>query len=970
MHKALVEQCPPCVVSGPATLARMPFTRLSSHPVASLGVTLETWRHPCGMIHYHLACPDEHRAFTVAFRTPPADSTGLPHILEHTTLCGSAKYPVRDPFFNMLRRSLQTFMNAMTFPDFTAYPFATQVSKDWRNLLDVYLDAVFAPRLDPLDFAQEGHRLSPKGDAWERQGVVFNEMKGAMDSTDAQIEAVAAAALFPATIYAHNSGGDPAAIPALTHADLVAFHRRCYCPANAVALTYGDGDPAEIHRALEPYLANPGVTLPPPALQPPLTTAQECDVSVPWAEGQDELDVSTTAVTWAWGDISDLDEVLTAELLDRLLLGHAGAPLRQALESSGLGRSVGSSGYGAGYRNGQFTIELDGIAPADYAKLPVLAESVLQRLVKDGLPASDLDAALHQVELSRREIHGDHYPYGLELCFRLLTPWNLGAEPLPFLDQNPAIVRLAARARQPGWLAGELTRRFLAHPHRLWSRARPDQTWHARRQQAEDAQTAAAVAALDAAGVQSLRAAAAALDQRQKAKDDPTILPDLALSDVPLQRRWVSGTAHGPTTVFKAGTNGLLHLVAALPLPALSSRELDLLPLATQCLTGTGVGERSYGEFAAHLTAVCGGVSAWSDLSADPDDASITRGWLFAEVKGLATRQAEYLPLLRDVFARSRFDEHDRITELVDQSLSRLQDRVTSGGSQLASRAAQRGFAGAAGLGHRTGGLGRLAWLKNLAEQLESSPTAITGLAAELQALVRKLASLDAHTALIGDAAERSEIIAAARAAWPAGTSSTAFTAPPASAVGPTAFTTATAVNYCALAFAVAPLGHPDAAALSVAGRLLTHQVLHPKLREQGGAYGGGASYQGGGATFALTSYRDPRLEATYADMRDALRWLRACPDDPRLMKEAILGVLASLDAPGSPAGECRSRFSADLKGTGPKRLDAYRAAILRTTAAEVRAAAERHLDPDGGTQAVICGTEAATRLGWQTVAI
>ena len=957
----------------------MPFARISAHPVASLGVTLETWRHPCGMVHYHLACADEHRAFTIAFRTPPADSTGLPHILEHTTLCGSRKYPVRDPFFNMLRRSLQTFMNAMTFPDLTAYPFATQVAKDWRNLLDVYLDAVFAPRLDRLDFAQEGHRLSPlpaeKGGGWERQGVVFNEMKGAMDSSDAQLEAAAAAALLPDTIYAHNSGGDPAEIPRLTHADLVAFHQKCYRPANAVVLTYGDGDPAEIHRALQPYLSEPGVMLPPPTVQAPLTAAQTCDVAVPWAEGQDELDVATTGVTWVWGDAAELDEVLTGELIERLLLGHAGAPLRQALESSGLGRSVGSSGYSANYRNGQFAIELDGIAPADYAKLPALAETVLTRIVKDGLPAADLDAALHQVELSRREIHGDHYPYGLELCFRLLTPWNLGGEPLAFLDQNPAIARLAAHARQPGWLAGELTRRFLHNPHRLWACAVPDHGWHARRQQQEDAQTAAAISAMAPAQIAALHTAAADLAQRQATKDDSTILPDLELTDVPLQRRWVSGTCisgpqAGPTTVFKAGTNGVLHLMAALPLPELSAREFDLLPLATQCLAGTGVGDRTYGDFAAYLTAVSGGVWAWTDVSADPDDAGRARGWLFAEVKGLATRHAEFLPLLRDVFARSRFDEHERITELIDQSLSRLQDRVTSGGSQLAARAAQRGFGGAAGLSHRSGGLGRLAWLKNTAAQLETDPHAIVGLAAELQALVRRLADLPAHTALIGDAAEQADIIAAARAAWPLSTVSSTFSAPARELIKPTAFATATAVNYCALAFSVAPLGHPDAAALSIAGRLLTHQVLHSKLREQGGAYGGGASYQGGAASFALTSYRDPRLEATYSDMRDGLRWLRTCPNDAQMMKEAILGVLASLDAPGSPAGECRSRFSGDLKGTGPTRLDAYRAAILRTTAADVRAVAARHLDPEGGTQAVICSPEAATRLGWDTVSV
>lgn len=948
------------------------FVCATRQPVASLGLTLETWRHPCGAIHLHLAAPDEHRAFTVAFRTPPSDSTGLPHILEHTTLCGSAKYPVRDPFFNMLRRSLQTFMNAMTFPDLTAYPFATQVPKDWRNLLDVYLDAVFAPNLHRLDFAQEGHRLSPKAAdpaSWERQGVVFNEMKGAMDSTDSQVEAVTAAKLFPDTIYAHNSGGDPADIPQLTHADLVAFHRRCYRPANAVFITYGNGDPAELHVAIAPYLADPGAALPSPQVQKALATAQEADVPVPWAEGQDDLDVAATATTWVQGDVGDIDEALACELIDRLLLGHAGAPLRRALEGSGLGRSVGGSGYGAGYRNGQFTIELDGIPPADYPKLQPLATGILEAIARDGVPRSEIEAALHQVELARREIHGDHYPYGLELSFRVLTPWNLGVDPLPFLDQGPAIERLKQRARQPGWLEGEVRKRFLANPHRLTVRAVPDHGWHARRQQAEDAQTAAALAAIDDAGRERLRSEAAALAERQASKDDPTILPDLALSDVPKQRHWVSGTQQGPCTVFRAGTNGLLHLVAALPLPALTPEELDLLPLATQCIGSLGAGDRDFASWSAHLTATCGGLSAWTDVAAHPDDAGRVNGYLMAEVKGLATRHGDFLPLLHEALARIRTDEHERLAELVDQAVSRQQDRVTSSGSQLAGRAAMRGFGGAAGLAHRTGGLGRLDWLKRTSDDLEANGAG--ALAGRLSTLLTKLAGIDARTALIGDAVERPEVLAAARAAWPTGrVGSSGFTVPGASTVGPTAFTTATAVNYCALAFSTVPLGHAHAAALSVAGRLLTHQVLHPKLREQGGAYGGGASYQSGTAAFVLTSYRDPRLEATYADMRDSLRWLRTCPDDPRLLKESILGVLASLDAPGSPSGECRSRFAGDLKGITPARLDAYRAAILRVTAADVRAAAEALLPPEGGVQAVICGTEAAQRLGWDAVAI
>ncbi len=962
------------------------FTMTARREVPALGVTVETWSHPCGAVHYHLACADEHRAFVIGFRTNPEDSTGLPHILEHTALCGSQRYPVRDPFFQMLRRSLQTFMNAMTFPDMTAYPFASQVAKDYDNLLGVYLDATFRPLLDPLDFAQEGHRLEPVAGAtppkpeWMRKGVVFNEMKGAMDGTSEQVSSATARALLPDTCYRHNYGGEPSDIPALTHRDLVAFHRRCYRPANACIVTYGNQPAPAVHARLAPYLTgDDGVALPPPGLQPRLAAPQQVVVPVPWGEGQDELDVTSVALTWAQDDTSDLDEVLTSELLDRLLLGHAGAPLRLALENSGLGRSTGGSGYGASYRTGLFTAELAGIAQADYPKLVPLVLATLEAVARDGVPAAELDAALHQLELARREIHGDHYPYGLELCFRLLAPWNHGVDPLPFLDQAPAIARLQQRSAAPGFIQSEIRRRFLDNPHRALFSALPDRGFHVRQQAGEEAQVAAEVAALDDAGRTRVRTQATALAVRQASHDDPAVLPDLELSDVPRSRRWAEGRDAGAgLTIFTPGTNGILHQVLAFGLPPLTGDDLDLLPVLTQTIGSLGVGRRDYPERSAQLNALCGGLWAWSDISGDAADLTRLHGLLFAEVKGLATKQAEFAPLLAETLHEQRFDEHDRLRELVEQSLQRLQDRVQGSGNAFAARAAARGFAGAAALGHRTSGLGRLAWLKSLAatidEDAPGADDALAALAARLQALLARLAAQPFRCALIGDAAAAPAVIAALRAAWPqpAGGAIATLPGPAARAVAPTAYTTATAVNYSALAFATVPLAHGDAAPLAVAGRLLTNNVLHPRIREQGGAYGASASYAGGNGTFALTSYRDPRLAATLADMRAALGWLAACPDDPRLLKEAVLGVIAGLDSPGSPAGEARSRFTADLKGTGPQRLDAFRAAILAVTPADVRRVTAAWLPTDGGSQAVVTSPEtlAASGLGWDAEAI
>ncbi len=979
------------------------FALIDRRPVPALGLEVSHYRHPCGAEHWHLGSSDEHRAFAVAFRTPPADSTGLPHILEHTTLCGSRRYPVRDPFFQMLRRSLQTFMNAMTFPDMTAYPFASQVAKDHDNLLAVYLDAVFAPNLHPLDFAQEGHRLEPaapdattKGKSpdpskaasndasnagsWERKGVVFNEMKGAMDSTDAQMEAARERVLLPDTIYRHNSGGEPSDIPKLVHRDLLDFHGRCYRPANACFVTYGNAQPAQLHAAFAAYIVGgeaDGQPLPPPTVSHATGPFADLDVPVPLADGQDELDATAVSITWVWSDSADLDEALSAELIDRLLLGHAGAPLRKALEASGLGRSTGSSGYSSSYRNGLFTAELEGVDPKDYARFAPLVDGCLREVAKSGFARSEIDAALHQVELTRREISGDQYPYGLELCFRMLAPWNHGVDPLPFLDQSQAIERLKERARDPQWATREVDARLVANRRRLLMRARPDRGFHARMGDAERTQVATEAALLADDAKRELRAQAKALAERQARQDDPTVLPDLELGDVPKLRRWAEGTQreHGVTT-FTAGTNGLLHQVVAYHLPMLSDAELDLLPLVSRLVGQLGVGKLDYAEQAARLNATCGGLWAWTDVVADPEDERRVRGFMFAEIKGLASRQGDFMPLLSEALHECRFDEHARLRELIEEGLQRLQGSVQHRGNQLAARAAMRGFGGAGALHHRMGGLGRLAYLKRLGEDIaEENPKAkmhLAELSLRLRDLLARLVGAERHVAVIGDAAERSDVLATLKQSWalpePVDTSATVpFKAPAPAASPPTAYATATAVNYCALVFPAVTLAHADAAALAVAGPLLTNNVLHPKIREQGGAYGGGASYQGSNAVFALTSYRDPRLDATYADMRGALGWLAACPDDARLFKEAVLGVIAGLDSPGSPAGEARSRFTGDLKGMGPALLNGYRQRILAVTVDDVRRAAARWLPAEGGTLAVVTSadTVATSTLGW-----
>lgn len=942
----------------------MPVTvPLARHSLPALGVELQSYHLPGGAQHLHLATADQHRAFAVAFRTPPTDDCGAPHILEHTALCGSRRFPVRDPFFAMLRRSLQTFMNAMTYPDFTCYPFATQVAKDFDQLLDIYLDATFAPLLDARDFAQEGHRLTPDG---QRQGVVYNEMKGALDGTDPQLERAIALALLPDTIYRFESGGDPRSIPRLRHADLLAFHRRCYCAANACFVTYGDLDVASLHARFAPYLAEPGEPLPRPTTQPPLRTPQALTVPVPLAAGQEANDVTAIRLVWACGDGADLDRSLELELLERLLLGHAGAPLRLALENSGLGRSIAGSGVHASYRDLLFSAELDGLEPQDYPRFAPLVEDTLRQVAKTGFTPAELAAALDQLELARREILGDHFPFGLDLCLRVVQAWNLGSDPQAVLDQAPAIARLRQRSTDPQWLRRLVATVLCDNPHRVLVQAQPDSGFAQRTAASEAAAISHDYAALDAASRARLAVEAEALAAHQATPPRLDLLPTLRRADIPAQRRWATLRPHPGVTSCVAASNGVLHQLVVIPLPALTGDDLDLLPLLAAGLGNLGVGARDYAAQAAAINARCGGLWAWHELTADLDDPTLVRAALVIECKGLADRQAAFAELISETLDGLRSDEHQRLGELLDQELQRVQERAQNSGHRLAAHTAARGLGGSASFGHRLSGLGRLRWL-----QQHSEDAALPALAQRLGGLAKRLAALPRAVALLGDAADRDQVLAAARAAHPrpAALPSPVWPGPSAEPTADLALTTASTVSYHAAVWPGPTLGHPDAPALTVAGHYLTHGFLHPRIREQGGAYGAHANHQAGNAIFACTTFRDPRVAGTCADLAAAPAWLAAIDDSEGPLTEAVLSAIAGLDAPASPVGEGRNRFLAEARGATTQRVDAYRSALLAVTPADLRRVARTWLSSAPRRGLVTSPENAKTLSGWSVEA-
>lgn len=386
-----------------------------------------------GARHVHISNADKENTFSVAFKTVPADDTGVAHILEHTVLCGSRKFSVRDPFFSMLKRSLSTFMNAFTASDWTMYPFCTQNKKDYYNLMDVYLDAAFFPRLDPLNFKQEGYRLEPEGDEPVRlvyKGIVYNEMKGAMSSPDQVMVRSLANALYPSSTYRHNSGGDPAVIPKLTYDQLVAFHRRHYHPSNSFFYTYGNlplrGHLSYIH---EKILKNfnridPGTEVAP---QPRWSEPRTAVYRYPIGKEEDASKKCQACVAWLTADIRDSFEVLTLTLLEQILLGNPASPLKKALIDSGLGSALSDgSGYDADNRDTLFACGLKDVEESAAAEIEAIIFDVLKKLVEEGIDKKMIEAAIHQLEFHRKEITNHPYPYGLKLLLLFFGSWLHG----------------------------------------------------------------------------------------------------------------------------------------------------------------------------------------------------------------------------------------------------------------------------------------------------------------------------------------------------------------------------------------------------------------------------------------------------------------------------------------------------------------------------------------------------------------
>lgn len=956
------------------------FEYLGQHTIDSLNLTVEHYQHKVtGATHYHLAADDPQNVFLVALRTVPMDSTGVAHILEHTVLCGSEKYPVRDPFFMMIRRSLNTFMNAFTSSDWTAYPFATENRKDFDNLLQVYMDAVFFPKIDVLDFAQEGHRfefeeMTNSDSALTYKGVVFNEMKGAMSSPISTLWQAFSAELYPTNTYHYNSGGEPEDIPDLTHQQLVEFHQNHYHPSNSVFMTYGDIPALEhqtqfealalarfkdtvkkVHVGLEQRLTNPKV------------------VTAKYALDETDVKKKTHIVLgWLLGENKDPVEILKGHLLSAVLLDNSASPLRLALEECPFATAPSPlCGFEESNKEMVFVVGVQGSEAEHAQAVEDLILNELQRIVEEGVEQSQVDAMLHQLELSQREVGGDSYPYGLQLILHALPGALHEGDPIALLDTDQALKVLENEVKDPQFIPGLVKSLLLDNPHRVRLTMTPDTELSAQKDQAEKDKLAAIQAKLTDAEKQAIIDQAVALEKRQAEIDDPSILPEVTKEDIPetvkAYHAEYSTVGAVPVTRYECGSNGLTYEQVVIDLPALTDAEKALMPLFNTCFTEVGSGGRDYLTTQSYHAEISGGISARSAVHSKLKSPSGCHSHFMLSSKSLNRHQNAMAGLIEETLYTARFDETARLKDLVSQTRASIDHGITGNGHGLAMMAATQNFTPAAQWSFQRSGFAGIQYIKALNDDLQSSEKALEAFAEGLAGIQSKLCKAPKQALVISDEAGLPTALSGLETQWPElsspSTETTQFSVEASGQPINQAWVTSTQVNFCAMAYPAVMADHEDAPKLAVLGACLRNGFLHSSIREKGGAYGGGASYNAEASAFVFFSYRDPRLLETYADFKRAKEWLMSSEATQAKVDEAILNVISAMDKPGSPAGEVRKDFYQALYGRTLEVRMAYRHGVISTSLDDLRVVAERYLSADNASSVVLTNTGGAKVL-------
>lgn len=947
-------------------------TRVSSFP--KLFVTAIELEHTkTKSKHLHLARDDSNNVFNVLLRTTPMDDTGVAHILEHIVLTGSQKYPVRDPFFKMLDRSMATFMNAMTGSDYTLYPFSTQNVKDFKNLMSVYLDAVFFPNIEKSSFLQEGWRLEheavhDKTTPIILKGVVFNEMKGMLADQDYLFGTTMQQSLLPDHTYGCCSGGDPMSIPNLSWDGLKQFHATHYHPSNASFYTYGNMDlyshleqiDQQVMQKFSPIFPETDV----PAQKRWSESRSVHITCLPDNMAADQDKQTSASASFLLCDIANTYEYFALSILCNLISDGPTSPFYKSLIESGIGSSYSPvTGFHGHQKECIFSIGLQGIHKNDITKVGAIIGDTIDKVVNDGFSQERIESLLHQFELQQKHQKSS---FGLHLSFNLLPLWQHGADPMQLLNVDMHIDQLRKDLKNdPKFFQKLCDKYFRKNNHKLTLSMSADINHSASLDQKEQKIVQEKLSQLTEKDLENVFLQGQELTMLQNKKEDLSCLPTLFVSDIPRespqrsQCNLYSVTDNVKVGIHEQPTNGVTYVSLVRTVNNLPEDLKPLLPLFCSVLTKMGTHETNYQDFAQMEDLYTGGLSSTATISPSPSQLYNTEYKVIFSSHCLDKNVDRMLKLWKELINQPYFGNKDRLQTLIRQIAQDLSSSVPYSGHLYAMSSASEGLSPSMNQREAWEGLNQVLRMQSLVQedhishiinQLEQIAQYVLSDDVPNGENIRcSLHSMPENTLNVISSMSTflPQIIKSTDAAWGECKSESSLL----NLHCDSGFTPTTSkkvlhelplpVNFASMGIPVpVTYTHGHSAPLRILARILSTKYLLREVREKGGAYGTGATFLFDGV-FRLYSYRDPRSLDTIKSFEDAITWACDGGFSTEDLNESKLAVFQKVDAPVSPCNRGNAQFH---DGISHEMQQKHREILLDATLDDVVSVARKYL--------------------------
>ncbi len=899
-----------------------------------------------------LSNEDENKVFCIGFRTPPSDDTGLPHILEHSVLCGSDKFPLKDPFVELVKGSLNTFLNAMTYPDKTVYPVASCNEKDFQNLMDVYMDAVLHPNIykEEKIFRQEGwhYELESEDAPLIYNGVVYNEMKGAYSSPESLLDSFTQKTLFPDNCYGKDSGGDPAFIPELTYEKFLDFHRTYYHPSNSYIYLYGDMDMSEKLRWLdEEYLSHyeerPVDSRIPEQKAFARPVERELHYSV--TEGESEEEATYLSVNTVVGTDLDPKLYVAFQILEYTLLDAPGAPLKQALIDAGIGKDV-LGGYESGILQPYFSVIAKDAEKEQKGEFLAVVKGTLRRLADQGINRKSLLAGMNFYEFKYREADYGSAPKGLMYGLQSLDSWLYDGDPMMHLQYQETFDYLK-KAVQEGYFEQLIKDYLLDNPFEAVLVVSPEKNLTAKEDEKLAKRLAEYMASLTSEQIAGLIGDTEALKAYQETPSTPEVLakiPLLGREDIGRQAEkfyWTEKTEDGIKVLHhNFFTAGIGYLKVLFMTDTVPQEDLYYVGLLKSVLGSVDTEHYTYSDLTSEIHLNSGGVDFSVSSFGDLRDMDKFTGAFVASVRVLYDRLDFGFGILEEILGHSVFTDGKRLGEVIQETRSRARMKLENAGHSTAVSRATSYFSATSWYNEMTGGTSYYHFLERIAKNYETEKEAVI---AKLQEVCRKLFTrsnmLVNYTADEKGYAYLPQSLKLLASKLPEGGGERyPFTHP---AVNRNeGLKTSAQVDYVARCGNFRRSGYEYTGALKILQVILSYDYLWLNIRVKGGAYGCMSGFGRSGEGY-LVSYRDPNLKETNEVFEGIPAYLEQFDPDERDMTKYVIGTISNLDTPLTPSIKGSRGLSAYLSGVTEEMQQEERDQVLNATREDIRALAD-----------------------------